>query len=227
MNIPMEYIYLIANIPFSIVWLIIFLRRKDLRHEMFIMSLLVGLASILTSYFWWTDDWWRPLTLSGTRVGVEDIILGFTTGGIMASVYEFFFKKTLYHKVKPFWHTLIVSVTSLVVLMEILMRGFSFTSFYASTLSLVLVISLMLVLRRDLTVSAFSSAVLMTLISTLFYGAIILLSPQWIDKTYLPTLSGLRVAGVPIEEFVFWFLAGAFFGPFYEFWKGEKIRRKA
>lgn len=192
---------------------------------MMTMSLLIGAASVLTSYYWWTDDWWRPATITGTKVGVEDFIAGFTSGGIMATLYEFLFKKTIYHKVKTFNHQGLITLVLLTVITEFLLKSFGMTSFYASTIAMLLVVGCMLAMRRDLFVSSVLSALLMTVVSFLPYLLILLIHPDWIQRTYLPTLSGISLIGVPIEEFVFWFMSGLLFGPFYEYWKGEKLRK--
>lgn len=189
------------------------------------MSLLIGVASVLTSYYWWTDDWWRPMTIAGTKVGFEDFIAGFASGGIMATVYEFAFRKTIYHKVKTFNHLGLITLIALTVITEVFLKSLSMTSFYASTFSMLLISGVMISLRKDLFMSSIISAVLMTIISVLPYLLILAISPDWIGKTYLATLSGIKIIGVPVEEFVFWFMSGLLFGPFYEYWKGERLRR--
>ena len=224
MEIPLNFVYLIATLPFVVIWGCMFFIRKDLRQEMLVMSFIIGTASVLTSYHWWTSDWWRPLTITGTRVGFEDFIIGFTSGGIMSSAYEFFFKKALYQKVKTFNHLGLITLMGLVFLTELLIKSFNVTTFYASSIAMMVVGIVMMTLRKDLLQNAFISALLMTGISVLFYATILCISPEWIQKTYLPTLSGITIIGVPAEEFVFWFLAGFLFGPFYEYWKGAKLR---
>ena len=56
---------------------------------MFFTSILICILSVLTSYFWWTKDWWQPLNFTNTVVGFEDFIMGFTSGGIMSVIYNF------------------------------------------------------------------------------------------------------------------------------------------
>ncbi len=66
----------------------------------------------------------------------------------------------------------------------------------------------------------------MVVASLAFYYPIILLSPGWVETTYmLEKLSGILITGVPLEEFIFWFLAGVIFGPLYEYWQGERLRK--
>ena len=64
----------------------------------------------------------------------------------------------------------------------------------------------------------------MAFISTFSYLLILVIHPDWIEITY-SMLSGERFIGIPIEELIFWFLAGLLFGPFYEYWQGEKLRK--
>ena len=78
--------------------------------------------------------------------------------------------------------------------------------------------------RKDLFIDGLISATGLAIGSVLSYALIEILSPHWIDHTYLwGTLSGIRIVGIPIEEFVFWFLFGLMVGPLYEFWQGERL----
>ena len=63
----------------------------------------------------------------------------------------------------------------------------------------------------------------MLVVSISFYIIPVLFSREWIHHTYSFVLSGIRLVNIPIEEFIFWFLGGAFWGPFYEFWQGKKL----
>src|SRR3989344_9364457 len=98
MYVSPEFVYLVALTPFCLLWIFIFLKRKDLRKEMLVMSTMIGLMSAATSYYWWTVDWWQPLTITGTRVGIEDFILGFASGGIMVTIYETVFRRSVYKR---------------------------------------------------------------------------------------------------------------------------------
>ena len=193
---------------------------------MLVMSLIMGVLSVMTSYYWWTIDWWRPLTITGTRVGIEDFIMGFTTGGLMTTLYEVIFKRALYKR--KLHHHISGGLTILFLLGQTMMWlfwGIGLTSFWASAVGMFLVAIIMIFIRKDLLFNSIISGILMMLVSTLFYGTVILISPQWLHQTYLSGLSGINVVGIPIEEFIFWFMAGLVFGPFYEYWQGEKLRK--
>ncbi|MFH0755430.1 MAG: lycopene cyclase domain-containing protein [bacterium] len=225
MDIPLNLVYLVSLIPVCLIWVVLFIAGKYTRREMLIMSVIIGLISLVSSYYWWTIDWWQPQTITNTKIGIEYFILGFTAGGIMTSIYEIiFFKK--YIKVKrkikmPNFLTILLvlaSITAWLILEKV-------TSFYASTISMILVSVIIFYFRKDLLINGLWSGLLMLIISLFFYYTIIFLSPEWINQTYLfKTLSGVKITGIPIEELIFWFLAGLVWGPLYEYWHSEQIK---
>ena len=42
---------------------------------------------------------------------------------------------------------------------------------------------------------------------------------------YLNNLSGIIILGQPLEDLIWWFFAGAFIGPLYEYWQEAKLIR--
>lgn len=197
---------------------------------MVLVSLLLGLLSVATAYYWWTLDWWHPATFTGTRVGFEDFLMGFASGGIMAVAYEVAFKKSLYRvRVSGGAHRPdhITLLLLLAFLTAWLFWGVGLTSFWASTFAMLVTAGVLVYFRRDLFMNALMSGFLMMVISSIFYLSIMWFSPTWIAVTYtVDTLSGVSLYGVPIEEFIFWFLSGLVFGPFYEYWQGSMSRRR-
>ncbi len=190
-------------------------------------SIMIGGLSVATAYHWWTVDWWHPATITGTRVGIEDFATGFFSGGIMAVAYEVVLRRRLYKvKAKP-QHLGALSVLLLLgCLTSWLFWGVGITSFYASTVAMTIAAMGVFWDRRDLIIDGIASGVLMATLAVSFYAVIIYISPEWITQTYhWDALSGILIKGIPIEEFIFWFLAGVLFGPFYEYAKSDGLRR--
>ncbi len=193
---------------------------------MLIMSVLIGGVSVATGYFWWTHDWWRPLTITGTRVGIEDFLVGFAGGGVMAVIYEELFRKRLYKRESNQHHPggftillLLAQITS------ILIWGLHFSSFWASTIAMIFIAAVMFYYRRDLIIAGFLTGICMFFVSIVFYSSILFFYPSWARETYLFShLSGITFLTYPVEEYIFWFLAGFMWGPFYEYWQGERLR---
>ena len=131
-----------------------------------------------------------------------------------------FYKRKLHHHITG-------GLTLLFLLAQTTMWlfwGVGLTSFWSGIISMSLIASIMLIVRKDLVKNAVLSGILMTLISLLFYYTVLIISPEWINNTYLSGLSNIHITGIPIEEYIFWFFAGLVFGPFYEYWQGERLR---
>lgn len=230
MEVGTQYIYLIATGPLLVIWLWFYVKREDLHREMLSMSLLIGILSVATSYYWWTIDWWRPLTITGTRVGVEDFLMGFGMGGVISIIYEVVSQRKYSKRhAKTFgYRDFFLILFLLAQTTSWLFYGVGLSSFLSSTIAMMAVAVVMLSIRKDLMVNAFMSGLLTMIVSGVFYATAIFLSPEWVADTYVfSSLSKVLILNVPIEEFIFWFLAGMVFGPFYEFWKGIRLGKLA
>lgn len=197
--------------------------------EMLFSGILIGGLSVATAYYWWTIDWWHPATITATRVGIEDFVMGFFSGGIMAVAYEVVLRKRLYKVKAKHQHVGALSVLLLLgCLTSWLFWGVGITSFFASAIAMCIAAAALFWDRPDLIPDGIVSGVLMATLSISFYAVIIFFSPDWITQTYhWEALSGVLIGGIPVEEFVFWFLAGVLFGPFYEYTKSDGLRRLA
>lgn len=225
--IPLEFAYLFWNILLLIPWLILFILRKDLQKEMLTMGLLMAVFSIITAHFFWTKDWWRPVTITGGPIGFEDFILGFLTGGIGGVLYEEIFKRRLYKRslgTHNFWAFYFIFQTLLILF--VFSWIFHFTSFVASSIAIPAGVLILWFLRKDIIMSSLLNGCLMVLVMIPTYWIVIYANPDWIDKTWLFNfLSNTRLLNIPIEELVFWFIFGAGVAPFYEYWQGLRLRK--
>lgn len=224
--LPQRYSYFFGTLLFFIPWIILFYLRRDLRKQMLVMSLFFAVVGLLAEYLWWTSDWWKPETITGSIIGIEDFMLGFTNGGIAAVIYEEVFRKRLYKR-DPRPHS---KQTLFIILLTFVLMGFCFwivkdTSFIATVIGLAVTGIILLVLRRDLLVSSLLNGFLMAVISLPVYYILMMLSPSFIQKTWLlPKLSGVAVTGIPIEDIIFYFLVGFVAAPLYEYWQGLALR---
>ena len=219
-----SYGYLVALIPYSVIWLFCYVWRPDVRREMLWIGWFMAAASFITAYFWWTIDWWHPLTITHTRVGIEDLLLGFFSGGIMASVFHVFFREHL-RKIKHKHQKLVQGGAVVMFAIMALLVHFGFTSFWASTYCMMIWLTIMLLYRPDLFRCSFISGLLMVICSIPGYAVALSYGHDAIRHIYdFRYLSGFLIGGIPIEEFVFWFLAGAIWGSTYEWMKGFRFK---
>lgn len=224
MTVPLRYAYLVSVLPFLAFWLLLYARRKDLRKQMRFMSLFVALSGLIAEGLWWTVDWWHPPTITGTRVGIEDFLLGYTNGGIAAVLYETVFKKRLAKgRVSKGHLAAMVMVTFSA--MAISFWALHLTSFVSTVVALLAGGGAVLWFRKDLLPDALWSGLLMMALSVPVYWFMLWLAPDMVDLVWDNAhLTGLRPVGIPIEDLVFYFLTGFAAGPFYEYLRGEKLK---
>ncbi len=210
----LKFGYAILVLVGMIFWTAIFLFRKDLRKSMCQIGILYGLLSLTTAHLWWTVDWWHPLTITGTQIGIEDFFTGFGAGGVMMAIYQVFFNKELtFDQPKNSIQTRILFSVVILVSIHIMIRFVGLTSFTAFTLVMILTLSYMWIKRRDLIMPSIWSGILTALCILPVYWITIITVPGWVMATYdFKFLSGKLLTGIPIEELIFWFVAGAFIG---------------
>jgi hypothetical protein len=227
--LPLKYGYAVLVSVGMILWTVIFILRRDLRKSMIQMGIAYGLLSVVTAYIWWTRDWWHPFTITGTKVGIEDFFTGFGAGPVMMTIYQFFFNKKLVTTIPKTVASLAPRVgfsACVLAAIHILIYGFHLTSFWAFSVSVSVALVVMFVSRKDLIIPGIISGALTAVFILPLYWATILTTPEWVAKTYnFVHLSGVLFMGIPIEELVFWFLAGAFIGILAAFtWPGKFVK---
>ena len=226
MNINPQYAYLIGNAFFLIVWLILFMLRKDLRKEMLLMSVLIAPLGPLSELFY-LRDYWQPQIFTGWVIGIEDLLFAFSIGGIAGVAYEVFFGKRYakrhLHK-RSYFMLGIVVFGVLWMIFGNLVLGFN--SIYVSTAGFLLIGLAMLVVRHDLLRDALISGLLVGVLMFIFYLLFIPLHTGIIQEWWLlDNLSGVLIFGVPLEELMWGFGWGFVAGPVYEFINGLRLKR--
>lgn len=226
--LPLKYAYLFASSLFLIPWLILYITRKDLRLEMKIVSLIIGIAGVLAEGFFYTQDWVKPITITGTKVGLEDFILGFASGGSASVIYKVLFRKINYRIISfkiSHWK-LSLPLIFIITLTSLLFYQFKIFSFWANCISLFVGLIFMLILRKDLIKEMLCGGFLIMIISLPIYWLTYFLFPLW-QQTYWHhnQLSGFYFLYIPIEDIIWWLLAGAFAAIIYDYWFSYSLRK--
>lgn len=194
---------------------------------MFVISTLFGLAGVLVQHAY-TVDWWRPLTITGTRIGIEDFMFGFWVGGVSAVIYEEIFKKKIYKRKHQEGNVLTLAIPMALVITSLFFGSFyiiGINSFYSSIISIVPGILFMWIKRRDLIFDSLVSGALLCLVGLLWFWIPELITPGWVQNYWLlENLSGVIILRAPLEDLIWGFLIGAYIGPLYEFWQGARLQ---
>jgi len=219
-----SYSYLIGTLAVGVFWVHFFFVRSDLRSPMLLLSFLFGLGGVL-SEFVYIRDWWSPVTVTGTSVGIEDFLFGFFFSGAVAMAYEVMLKKAYVpHETcrRPIRFRYIALIISAVFFGSALV--FNLSSFIATVLAFGICTFLMLSLRRDLLGNAALSSLFATFLALVFFGVPELIHSGWITSTWsFENLSGDFVFYIPVEDLIWFAMAGAFIGPLFKYWKKYQV----
>ncbi len=223
----MEYTYLIGSLIVLFFWFILYFSRKDVRKEMLFMSIMTGLMGLILELIW-TQDWWRPMTITGTLIGIEDFIFGFGVGGFSGSIYEELFKKKMVKiKRKEHPHTkqlIILSILSFIILLTMFFF-LKIPSFYATLFATLIPTFIIYFFRHDLILDSLVTGFLLTIFSIFGFAVLNIIQPDFVYSWwFIDKLTGIVILGVPLEDLIWFFTTGMYLAPIYEFWQGLRLK---
>lgn len=213
--VDIKFAYLFASSAYLLVWILLFIRTRSIRKEMLWISLFFGVSAVLSGSLWWTNDWWFPQTITGTKVGIEDFLLGFSNGGVAMSLFYLVSKllksdTTTSGRGKRF--------TVIVFIAMGLVTGFCFwvlnvssvVSGLMGTLSVVVFVG---VTQRSLVRPMFLTGFLMVVVSIPVYLLAMVVCPDFIRATWQSAnLSGVDLLNIPVEDLIYYLLFGSAIG---------------
>lgn len=225
-----QYTYLLQALLFLIVWLSLFLWRKDARKEMLILSSIFMVIGPITELIY-TIDWWSPNFLFGfSKIGVEDFLFGFACGGISAVIYEIIFKKKIKLKKekkndKQIKNIRFITLAILAVTLFFIPTIFmGINSLYATIIALGIPILIIWFKRKDLILNSILSGMLLLLVASIVGTILEFLTPGWINAFYhFTNTPHIILFNIALDDLIWYFLAGAFIGPLYEYWQEGKL----
>ncbi len=238
------YQYLAGTGLAGLVWLMIFLLRKDLRRAMVwggtVYFVLLSIGFVVYRLFMHdavraiNPGYWAPPTLFNLQhimhgYGIEDALFMFFYGGIAVVIYEFFFRKKLPQLSqadlkKP-------DVKGFLLVAGIGTAGAVAVYFAAYLNDIYLLISsaffaalVIIWKRRDLAAQSLLGGLLFVVLYGVVLGQIFLhLFPHFLANYYhLRATSGVLLLGIPLEEYLYAFSFGMFWAPVYSFVYGLK-----
>lgn len=227
--LPYQFTYLFADMVIGFpIWALFFWKRPDLRHKMLVFGFLGALAGPL-SEVWYLKDYWHPLTITGTPIGIEDVLFGFFAGGIGSVLYEELFAKHFAKRHKRSHHWIFFVFPLAVISLywfNHFFPGLAINSIYASAIAFGITTLIILYKRKDLFIDAVLSGVMAGAI--FFFGYLFLLTvfPQIFEKMWLlKNISGITFGKIPMEELLWAFTYGLMAGPIYECYAGLTFRK--
>ncbi|OGG57106.1 hypothetical protein A3D71_04530 [Candidatus Kaiserbacteria bacterium RIFCSPHIGHO2_02_FULL_55_20] len=226
-SVDFSYAYIAFILFFGFVWLSVFLARPDLRKEILFMSFVCAPLGILGDFFYRYDYYNLP-NLNGTYWYLYSFALGFIYGGVTAVLYEELVRK--HHTTRRirrmlehpwcFWGVLL-SGSFVMVVGTFILR---INSLYVSLLVMAVAGLWIVVHRRDLLIEALGSGAALCAVTYIFYGGFQVAFPGVFESQWnIADLSGVLIANVPLEEYLWAFTWGFLAGPAYEYVVGFRF----
>jgi Lycopene cyclase len=219
------FAYLIMSTALLLVWFVLYGVRRDLRRTMLRVSLATALLGLTEPLF--VPKYWNLARRTG--FDLESLLFSFAIGGIVFAAYEVFFRTApsesmagARHELEHRHHLLAVASPFLVfVIVAILTK---LNPIYSSTTALIAGFFATLYCRRDLWLKMIVSGGLFLTVYFLVFVVFNLAFPGYVIAVWnLKDLSGVRLAGVPLEELMFAFTFGLYWSSVYEhvMWRRE------
>ncbi len=197
---------------------------------MLIISLIFGFVGIMLQPIH-QIDWWQPMNITNTVIGVEDFLFGFVSGGIAAVIYEVVVRKRFWGgKLERGRETRknIKFLSFFLGFFIVFLLGFFVFKLNSLLCFLALaIVGLMIIYsqRRDLIVNSVFSGFLFFSIAIIIYTVVELITPGWVRSFwYFKNVPQIIVFNLPLDDMIWYLLTGAFIGPLYEWWQEKKLR---
>jgi hypothetical protein len=233
MTHPPAYAYLVLSLILAVAWTVLYVARPDLRGKMIVVSLATMPLGLTEPLF--VPAYWNPPTLFDlahrTGFDLESLLFSFAIGGIVFSAYDALAgtaptgsMSAERHDPRHRYHVAAV-VTSPVVFL-VLLAVTSLNPIYAAALGLVAGFVATFYCRRDLWAKMLLSGGLFLVLYFVAFAAFNLAFPGYVAAVWhLAVLSGVVIAGVPLEELMFAFTFGLYWSSVYEHFTWKRTRR--
>jgi len=216
------------------IWGIVylFIRSREIRRTMLLVSLWTSLLGLTEPLF--VPAYWLPPSLfdlaAKTGFDIESLIFSFGIGGLGFVLYMLVFP-VAGEEVVPMDERIaarhkyhIWMLLAAPVLFIVLLLGTKLNPIYVSVIALMSGGFATWYCRPDLKKKMFVSAFLFLGLYFVYFLTLIALSPGYVQQVWnLPALSGILVAGIPIEELMFAFSFGFFWSTAYEHFTWKRL----
>jgi hypothetical protein len=232
----MKYVWLIWSGAFLVPWVVLYFIKPGFRQKMLHVSLWTSLLGISEPIF--VPAYWNPPTLfdlaQRTGFDIESLIFCFAIGGIGAVTYNALTGGRMAevphaerHEGRHRWHRLAIAAPFMAFPP---LYFLPWNPIYPGIAALVLGGIANVLCRPDLLRNTLIGGVLFLAIYTIFMLLLVVFSPGYIEQVWnLPAISGVLIAGIPLEELAFGFSFGLYWAGIYEHftWHRSQINQGA
>jgi hypothetical protein len=232
---PESIIWFVWSLGLFFIWFIVFLFFRTARRRML-------WASSLTTLFGFTEPlfvpaYWSPPSLFDlarrTGFDIESLIFCFAIGGLGIVIYDLVFPverekmdwTERHHRRHRFHFWTLVSPFILFLALHFLT---SLNPIYVAGISMFGGGLAALWCRPDLKLKIWVSGLMFMVFYFLYFMPLNLAAPGYVERVWrLSALSGILVAGVPLEELLFAFTFGMLWSSYYEHLNWYKLKSRS
>lgn len=210
--------YLVGDLALLAVWSVFWLRMRGRRTEMLSVGVLTTVLALPFAP-WLLQQWWDPVTLTGTPIGVEDVLFLFFWGGIAAGADDFVLGPPRVQGEGD--RRRILPPLVLFFLPFIGLQVVGVHMWVAWTVATLAGAGGVLGQRPDLWRRSLASGAVCVLVGVLWFAALHLHDPAFIGWYHMDRLTGVVVLHGPVEDYVWAFTSGLIIGPLWPLLTGE------
>jgi len=230
--IPEQYVWLFWSGLLLGPWIVLFMAFRDHRRAMLWASLFTTPFGLTEPIF--VPEYWNPPSLFDlarrTGFDIESLIFCFGIGGVAAVLYNVMARTRLEpmgpaarHHPHHRFHRLAISAP---FLSFPLLFAFGWNPIYSAIAAMIVGALANIACRPDLKSTTWIGGVLFLAYYTVFLQGLLWLSPGYVDRVWnLSALSGVGIAGMPIEELLFASTFGMYWSGVYEHFTWRAPRR--
>lgn len=179
-----------------------------------------AVAAPIQEIFWYSKDYWHPHEL-GLELLFADFIFGFSALGIAAVLYEIILNKagqeTEEKRPYLFFFLVLAGILGMGILQPFM------NSIYAAIISIFCGWLIVLYFRKDLLVPSLLSGVSFTFLMFMLHKVFLHFWPELVTEWWKLQNLSVLIAGIPLEEYLWFFSAALVAGSSYKLWKGVRF----
>jgi hypothetical protein len=221
--IPDQYVWLVWSSAFLVPWALLYWRFPEYRREMIWTSLFTAPFGLTEPLF--VPEYWSPPSLfdlaNRTGFDIESVIYCFGIGGVGVVLYNAITRQRLVpvsqaerHHSRHRWHRWAIAAP-LVLFPPLYFLPWN--PIYPGIVAMAAGAIAATLCRPDLKTKTLIGGGIFLLYYLVFLTGLELTAPGYIERVWnLEALSGVRLAGFPIEELLFAIAFGAYWTGVYE-----------
>ena len=218
-----HYVWFLWSSAFLLPWVALYAAKPAFRRQMLQASLATGLLGLTEPIF--VPEYWNPPSLfelaQRTGFDLESLIFSFAIGGIGAVLYNSVTRQDLVPvsaaERRASRHRFHPAAIAAPYVLFVPLYFLPWNPIWPSIVCLLVGAAAAVFCRPDLKAKTLAGGTLFLGLYAIFMLGLRWFAPGYVEQVWnLPTLSGVLVYGIPLEELLFGFAFGAYWTGVYE-----------